>query len=144
MNNGQKIAAEIYQALIEVGEAVGAGRMHLTLRRQVVGGIPPDPADPPPTPWTAPNPWDNAPQPPQYFRLLGLDDVSKMRDANGTLIDKTVRTFTVDATGETPLKSDQIAVGLDQREGAEWFHIQEVIPVAPAGVALMYELQVEN
>lgn len=130
MSNGTTIAAEVRAALIEAGEAVGNGPLVCTIKR-VWGG--------------ADTPFDEGFDTVDLFEVIAKDDETRLSDVTGTLIGRTIRTLTVDATGVVPLKSDRIAVGyakLDRIPGDAWLQINDVIHVAPGGVDLMFRLEI--
>lgn len=81
---------------------------------------------------------------PTYAQLHGVEDYQRIRDQSGTLIGQTMHTIMVTAdTGVVPLKSHKIALGVvvaDASESTAWIEIAEVRPLSPAGVAVLYEL----
>lgn len=131
MSAGADIAAEIAAALAEAGEATGAGPLVCTLRKPATGG--------PETPW------DTTPAgPPDLHELVAVDEYQQIQDASGTLTGQQIRKLTVNATGAVPQKADQIAIGVakaDVTADTRFEEIEVVRPVAPGGVALMYELE---
>lgn len=99
------------------------------------------PSDPQ-TPWS-----EFSPNPPAYFEVTAIEDMQDVRDMSGNLVGIKRRTLTVDAAGVAPLKSDTIAVGVriaDVDAGTGFEEIVSVTPVAPAGVALMYEIELRS
>lgn len=132
--SGPDIAAEVAAALAEAAAAVGTGPYICTLRRASTE------PDEPQTPWDEPADPVN---PPQLFAVTAVEDMREVRDMTGALIGVTKRTLTIDATGVVPLKSDQIAVGVapaDVDANIRFEEILSVRPLSPAGVALLYEL----
>lgn len=126
--NWAGIAAEVDAALKSVA-STDAG-YPIALRKVVVTGG---------------NPWDpgSGTSVPSYSTLYGIEDNRMLRDINGTLIGTTLRTITVSAVGTVPAKADKIAVGIaeaDADESSPWVEIAEVRPLAPAGTAVLYEL----
>jgi hypothetical protein len=93
------------------------------------------------------NPWEEPADPandPVDYQVVAIEDVRDIRDMNGTLIGTQKRTLTIDATGVQPLKSDVIAVGVAKADVAADTVFEEIIavkPLAPSGVALLYELE---
>lgn len=86
--------------------------------------------------------WNPTPSAPTYLTIHVIEDSREMRDANGTLIGQTVRTLTTTAVpGIVPSDDDTIAVGVsDGASATEWLEIAAVRPLAPAGVAVLYEI----
>ena len=129
--SGADIAAEIAAALAEAGEAVGTGPYLCTIRRA--------PVDEATTPWAMPSANDSV-----DYEVTAIEDVRDIRDMSGTLIGMQKRTLTINATGVQPLKSDRIAVGVapaDVTADTVFEEILAVKPLAPGGVALLYELE---
>lgn len=127
-----KVAAEVAGALAEVGDVTQPEGYPVTLRR--AGSDAPA------------NPWDPPGGTPTYTTLTGLVDTCARTDAAGTLIGQTVTTITVNATaGVVPSKSDSIALGITADEADEssaWIAIDEVRELKPAGVALLYDIDI--
>lgn len=68
-------------------------------------------------------------------QITVIDDAQRVRDADGTLIGQTMRTLTVATGSATPAKGDRVQVlGV-------WHEIAEVRPLAPGGVALLWEVE---
>jgi hypothetical protein len=85
--------------------------------------------------------------PPTFAELAVIEDTHRLRDINGTLINQTRRTLTVSATGIVPLKGYTVAVGVavaDIALDTVWTAIEEVRPLAPAGIAVLYEIDLVN
>lgn len=131
MSAGADIAAEVAAALAEAGEAIGNGPLICTLRKAGAGG---------PT-----KPWDTTPaDDPGLHELVAVDEYQQIRDAAGTLTGEQIRKLTVNATGAVPEKADRIAIGVAKADVAAdtlFEEIKMVRPVAPGGVALMFELE---
>lgn len=128
MSAGSQIAAEIAAALIEAGEAVGAGKFPVVLDARTL----------PTTPWAGS-------VSASYAELHGIDTPTVIRDRDGTVV-AVKRTLTVNATGAVPQKGQRVAVGITTAQAAthtDWLRIMEVKPFSPAGVPLLYELEVE-
>lgn len=129
--SGAQIRAEIAAALAEAGAEVGTGPFRVSLIR---GGattrpFPDQPVGPGNMPITtgAAQTWD----------LLCVEDVQTTRDMAGNMMAQSQRVLTVEAGIVEPLKSDVVEVqGIRHR-------IAEVVPLAPAGEALLYELRLE-
>ncbi len=78
-----------------------------------------------------------------YATVYCLEGVREIRDMNGSTILQTLRTLTISATGQAPAKGQQIAVGVtadDVTNSTKWSEIAEVRPLSPAGVAVLYEV----
>jgi len=132
--NGADIAAEITSALGEASVATGDGPLICTLRKPGTGG-PTSPHD------TTPEPADT------LHEMNGLSGSRQLRDASGTLIGKTIGTLTLSATGVEPKQGEQIAVGVamaDVTNDTLFQTIAEVRPLAPGGVALSYDVDMET
>jgi hypothetical protein len=113
------VAAEVEGALAEVGFAA-------TITRASAA------ASEPQNPWDAPASPANAPT---VYSVIVVDDGIKDRYAPGGLVTRRVRVLTVAATGVVPVKSDIITVrGQDHV-------IQQVMPLAPGGVDLLFEVE---
>lgn len=67
-------------------------------------------------------------------QITVIDDAQRVRDADGTLVGQTMRTLTVATGSATPAKGDRVQVL------GEWREIAEVRPLAPGGVALLWEV----
>ncbi|HEV7435342.1 MAG TPA: hypothetical protein VGO22_10785 [Pseudorhizobium sp.] len=92
--------------------------------------------------------WDPQPGEPVYKTLYAVEGFQEVRDASGTLIGQTRHTLTVTADPDAvPMKSHQVAVGVKAEDvGADtaFVEIIEVRPLAPAGVAVLYELDIAS
>lgn len=89
------------------------------------------------------NQWDPPSGSPSYATVFVLEGVREIRDINGTTVLQTQRTLTISATGAVPAKGQQVAVGVasgDVDDDTVWNEIAEVRPLAPAGVAVLYEI----
>jgi len=130
------VAAEVEAAIASVGDVSQPEGFPAVLKRVVLG--------------EAPNEWTPPSEETTFLTIRVVDDNRRLRDINGTLIGETVRTLMVGASVE-PLKTDLVAVGItgDQAETAaqtnpdptRYHVIQEVRPFAPAGVVLLYEIE---
>lgn len=132
-----QVAAEVDAAIKSVGQT-DAG-YPATLRREVTtGGNPYDPSAGETTI--------------TYTTLTVIETNIRERDRDGTLIGTKRRTLTVGTgAGVVPTKADQIIVGqaltfVDEATDATfaWEEIAEVLPLSPAGVDLLYEIDLVN
>lgn len=124
------VAAEVEVAIASIGDVSQPDGFPATLKRVV----------------SAPgeNSWDIPVETTTYLTVRCIDDSRRIRDINGTLIGETVRTLTVGAS-VAPLKTDLVAVGVTAGEAADeastvYHAIDEVRPLSPAGVVLLYEI----
>ena len=121
------IAAEVGDAIRSIGQDTGG--YPITLR--IPGAV------------TGPS-YDPTFGDPTYLQLHGVEDYQRIKDQAGTLIGQTMHTLMVTADGGTvPLKSHKIALGVlvaDASESSAWVEIAEVRPLSPAGIAVLYEL----
>jgi len=112
--------AEDWNAIAaEVAAAIGDVGFDVTLRKVTIG---------PATPWdeTGITTTDTA--------MRCIDDRYRVRDAQGNLLQQSMRTLTV-AVGEAiPARADRVQVR------GEWHEIAEVRPLAPGGVDLLYDV----
>ena len=85
---------------------------------------------------------------PTYVDLVGLQDTKQVRDGSGTLVKETMRTIMVSAvSGTEPRKDMSVAIGVKAEEVTDqtvFEEIFEVRPLSPAGVAVLYELDLKN
>lgn len=123
------VAAEVEDALRSVSDVSQADGYPVTIR---VPGASTGPA------------YDPTPGSPSYHTFYCVDTNQRLRDADGTLIDMTTRTLMVNATGPiVPDDGYSVAIGIaagDATESSDWIAIKEVRTLAPAGVALMHEI----
>ena len=73
-----------------------------------------------------------------------LEENKRVRSVDGTYVDISKRTLTMAATGFVPQKADDVAVGItasQASDASDWVVITEVRTLAPAGVAVLYELE---
>ena len=130
------IAAEVETAIRSIGDVSQPEGYPATIRREVPGAVDPDepliPGEPTITYTTV--------------RVVVFD--KERRDVNGTLIGQTKRTITISgAAGIAPTDDDTIAEGValtfvDEADDAThaWQEIMAVRPLAPAGIAVLYEV----
>jgi hypothetical protein len=136
--NWTGIAAEVDEAIRSIADVSQPGGYLVTLRKvTVTGGNPFDPTSGTTTI--------------VYHTLYAVEDNREVRDINGTLIGETRRTLMVNATGVVPSDDDRVFVGdalVFQDEAADgavaWVEIAAVRPLAPAGVAVLYEIDLVN
>lgn len=90
--------------------------------------------------------WNPTPGALTYLTIHVIEDTREVRDTTGTLIGQTVRTLTATAEpGIEPHDDDTIAVGVsDGATATEWLEIAAVRPLAPAGVAVLYEIDLRS
>lgn len=113
MEDWAAIAAEVQDAIASVGFAA-------TVSRTTGGPV---------------NPWDTGPPTITTYTVTVIDDGIKDRYAAGSLILRKVRVLTIGAVGFVPAISDTITV-----RGVE-HEIQAVMPLAPGGVDLLFEVE---
>lgn len=132
------VAAEVEQALASVGDVSQPGGYPATLRK---------PAGAAPA-----NPWEPPSGDPTYHPVIVLVSDKELRDVNGTLIGMTKRTITISgAAGVVPSDDDKIVLGahltfMDAAtdDAVAWQEIAAVRPLAPAGIAVLYELDLAS
>lgn len=131
-----KVAQEVEAALASIGDASQPNGYPATIRRVVPGT--PDPS----TPWIPGEPTIT------YTAVIALQSDKELRDINGTLIGMTKRTVTISgAAGIAPTDDDTILLGgaltfVDAADDAShaWEEIQAVRALAPAGITVLYDL----
>lgn len=132
------VAAEVESALGSIGDVSEPNGHPATIRKAGAGA----PA----------NPWDPTGGTPTYHHVVVLISDKELRDVNGTLIGETKRTVTISgAAGVVPSDDDKIILGealtyIDNEADAavEWQEIIAVRSLAPAGVAVLYEIDLEG
>jgi hypothetical protein len=131
------IAGELADAIRSVSDVSQPNGYPVTLRIPGAGMVT-DPA----------TPWNPTPAPPTYKTLYAVEGFQEIRDASGTLIGQTRHTLTVTADPDAvPMKSYSVALGIaaaDADEESGWVEILEVRPLAPAGIAVLYEIDLVN
>lgn len=123
------IAAEVDAALKSVADVRQAGGYPATLRHPPAG--------------TPTNPWDPPGGSPTFATVYVVEGVREIRDAAGTTVLQTLRTLMVSAVGAVPSKGQQIAVGVAEdhvSSNTVWNEIADVRPLSPAGIAVLYEV----
>lgn len=132
------IAAEVEGALQSIADVNEPGKQSATIRKDGAG--------------VPANPWDPPGGTPTYHKVVVLQSDKELRDINGTLIGQTKRTITISgAAGVVPSDDDKIILGqaLDYVDaetdaGLAWEEIMAVRPVAPAAVAVLYDLDLAS
>ena len=83
-----------------------------------------------------------------YTTIRVIEENRRVKSADGTYVDMTKRTLTTASkAGFVPKKSDEIAVGITASEASDssdWLVITEVRALAPAGVAVLYEIELST
>ena len=144
MENWTAIAAEVDEAIKSVA-STDAGYPATIRRQSSTGG---DPWEPTTTS--------------AYTTIRVIEENRRVKSADGSYVDMTKRTLTTASKpGFVPKKSDDIAVGITDSEASDslsnigvgdwweyfflpygkWLVITEVRALAPAGVAVLYELE---
>jgi hypothetical protein len=128
--NWLEVSAEVDEAIKSVA-STDAG-YPATIRRQSSSGG---------------DPWDPATSS-TYTTVRVIEESRRVRSADGTYVDVTKRTLTTAAkAGFVPQKSDDVAVGITASEAtadSKWLVITEVRALAPAGVAVLYEIELST
>ena len=119
MSAGADIAAEIAAALAEAGAETGDGALIVTVEE----------------PGATTGPDDNGTA--TLHSVTAIDDRIQRRDGNGT-VTETVRVLTIDAVTVEPQKGWRVQIG------GVWHRIATVMPLAPGGVALLYDVELEG
>lgn len=127
------VAAEVEDALRSIGDISEPDGHPAVIRQQTGEQV---------------NPWDDPAGTPTYHEVRVLISDQELRDINGTLIGQTKRTVTISgAAGVVPHDDDTIVLGMTEAQvvaagdaGVAWKVIETVKPLAPAGVALLYEV----
>ncbi|HEX73327.1 MAG TPA: hypothetical protein ENN65_08445 [Candidatus Hydrogenedentes bacterium] len=118
---GAEIAAQISAALAEIAQELGSGEFVVVLRQQTRGQA---------------NPWDIPATPPEPVALRAIDDGIRevyVPDSGAT---RQGRFITIEAAGVEPKVGDVLTVsGVDHS-------VLAVFPLAPAGVPLLWELEI--
>lgn len=128
------VAQEVQDALASIGDTSQPNGYPATLRK---------PAGSAPV-----NPWDPPAGDPTYHQVIVMVSDKELRDMSGTLIGQTRRTVTISgAAGVHPTDDDKIHLGAHLTyvdattdEGIAWQEIQAVRELAPAGVPVLYDM----
>ena len=115
------IAAQVLAGLREAGTATGNGPLELVFTRAGAAQV---------------NPWDAVATPTSYT-LTGVDMGIKTRYGADSAV-RSARMLMVDATGTAPQVGDKVTVS------GRVHDVLAVMPEAPAGVALYYEVEISN
>ena len=124
--NWDEISAEVNEAIKSVASTDEG--FPATIRRKADNGG---------DPW---NPTTSS----TYTTVRVLEENKRVRSVDGTYVDIIKRTLTMAATGFVPQKADDVAVGITASQASDesdWVVITEVRTLAPAGVAVLYELE---
>jgi hypothetical protein len=129
MEDWTSIAAEVADAIRSVSEVSQPNGYPVTLR--IPGTL------------TGPD-WNPTIGPPTYKTMYAVEGFQEIRDASGTLIGQTRHTLTVTADPEAvPMKSYSVALGVaaeDVADDTPFVEILEVRPLAPAGIPVLYDI----
>ena len=117
--SGQQIANEVLAALQEAGTETGDGPLVAQLTAVEVGG----------TPWTGTS------FPPEPVDVTIVIDQFWRDEIDGTQVRAGDKKVLMDATGPVPKTGDTLTIS------GHAHRIEGVMPLAPAGVAVMYEVQ---
>lgn len=132
MEDWNTIAAEVEDAIRSIADISQPDGYPVTLRIPTVTGPEYDPVEGAPV----------------YKTLYCVEGYQEIRDQSGTLIGMTKHTLTVTANADAvPLKSYRVALGVTAEqadESSEWVEIENVKPLAPAGIVLLYDLDLVN
>ena len=121
--SGEDIAAEVSAALREVAQDVGDGAFLVTLHPQPTAQV---------------NPWDAPGATPDPVELAALDDGIREVYVQGSAATRRARMVTVEANGTVPAVGDSLTIdGLRHA-------VLGVMPLAPSGVALLYDLEISS
>ena len=130
MENWESIAAEVDEAIKSVA-STDAGYPATIRRQSSTGG---DPWEPTTTS--------------AYTTIRVIEENRRVRSADGSYVDMTKRTLTTASKGGfVPKKSDEIAMGITDSEASDnsdWLVITEVRALSPAGVAVLYEIDLST
>ena len=119
---GQDIAAEVSAALREAALAVGDGEFMVTFYPQAEQDTPYD------TPSAAPDP----------VELAALDNKLREVFVQGSQATRLARILTVEAAGYAPQLGDTVVVS------GKSHTVLNVSPLSPAGVVLLYEVEIST
>lgn len=128
------IAAEVEAAIVSVADVAQPAGYPATIRRAgaATGDV-----------------WNPTIGNPTYFVVRCIVDKREERDAGGTLIASSKRNVMISgASGVVPTDDDKIILGqalafvdATTDAGHAWQEIEAVKPMAPAGVAVLYDLE---
>jgi len=130
MENWESIAAEVDEAIKSVA-STDAGYPATIRRQSSTGG----------------DPWDPVTTS-TYTTVRAIEENRRVRSADGTYVDMVKRTLTMAAIpGFTPQKADDVALGITASQATDesnWLVITEVRALSPAGVAVLYEIELST
>ena len=84
---------------------------------------------------------------PTDYQVTAVQSMKHIRDASGALTGEARTMLTIDATGQTPRKSDLIAVGValaDVDGNTVFYEIADIETLAPGGTALLHEVMLAD
>lgn len=123
MSDGDDIAAEVHEGLIEAATDTGQGELTATL---IKPGVPTGPE------------WDPQPGVPTSH-IITLVDISDLeRDTSGSLTGRVERRLLVSAIGARPEKGDTIQLGTRKHR------VVTVSPLEPGGTTLLFEVLIDG
>lgn len=133
MSVGGDIANEVSAALQEAAAATGDVKYTAVIAEQA----------------TLPNtPWDAGSGTFSAFEANVINVMRKRVDEAGTLIMENTNEYLVDATNGTPKKGGRFLIGaigsVDLTQAGTWPRIMSVDPLSPAGVDILYRIEVEK
>lgn len=123
--SGSQIAAEVFQALVEVAKDVGDGEFTVTLRK------PPAPQE---APWDTPSGSETGHELPALVSTYSMTTRATAYQKDGTLIMADDRKVVLPSTGVVPTPDDKLIIG------GHAYRIMSVNEAAPSGVTLYYVL----
>lgn len=123
--SGGQIAAEVFQALVDVAKDVGDGEFTVTLRK------PPAPQE---TPWDTPSDSETEHELPALVSSYSMTTRATAYQVDGTLILADDRKVMLPSTGVVPTPDDKLVIG------DHAYTIMSVNEAAPSGVTLYYIL----
>ena len=91
--------------------------------------------------------WNQTPGTPARHPITVVENTHRVRDQSGTLIGQTLVTLTISTEGGiVPAKGDRVALvaPADVTSGTAWHEVGEPRRVAPGGVAVMYEVDLNG
>ncbi|MCE7028471.1 hypothetical protein [Jiella avicenniae] len=139
MEDWAAIAAEVESALVEIADVSQPAGYPVTIRR-VTAGNPYDPDD------------DGTKT---YHAFHCVQETRQFRDASGSLVGESITTLLLNATGDiTPSEADTILPGTKKADiealpdaaadALGWQEIGDVREVSPAGVPVLFEVDLAN
>ncbi|MAN77784.1 MAG: hypothetical protein CML24_11475 [Rhizobiales bacterium] len=134
------VAAEVEAALASIGDTSEPNGHPAVIRKVVPGVVDPE------------EPWAPVTDTITYHQVVVLISDTELRDINGTLIGMAKRTVTISgAAGVVPHDDDRIVLGMTSAQvttagdaNVAWRDLVSVKPLAPAGIAVLYELTLQG